>query len=133
VLIEPEGWKRGTGYAHGVVGEGRFVFTAGQIGWDPRTQVLVPGGFAAQARQALENVAAVMRAAGAAPSGLVRMTWYITSREAYLEAAKEIGAAYREIFGRHYPAMAVVIVAGLLDAGALVEIEATAAVGEPPR
>jgi enamine deaminase RidA (YjgF/YER057c/UK114 family) len=128
-LIQPEGWPRGTGYAHGVAAAGRFVFTAGQVGWDPVTSRLAEGGFAAQAAQALANVAAVLAEAGAQPAGLVRMTWYITDRQAYLASAREIGAAYRSHFGRHFPAMAVVVVAGLLEEGALIEIEATAALG----
>jgi enamine deaminase RidA (YjgF/YER057c/UK114 family) len=105
------------------------VFTAGQVGWDPVTCRLAEGGFAAQAAQALANVAAVLAEAGAQPAGLVRMTWYITDRQAYLAAAREIGAAYRAHFGRHFPAMAVVVVAGLIEEGALLEIEATAALG----
>jgi enamine deaminase RidA (YjgF/YER057c/UK114 family) len=125
-LVEPEGWGRGSGYAHGVVAEGRVIFCAGQIGWDPRTRRLVEGGFAAQVAQALSNVVELLAAAGAGPGDVARMTWYITDRSAYLDAAASIGTAYRERFGRHYPAMSVVVVAGLLEAGALVEIEATA-------
>ena len=124
-LIEPEGWARGKGYAHGVLRDGVLALS-GQVGWDQCTQTIVPGGFAAQCRQALANVAALLRTAGAQPEDLVRVTWYITDRDAYLRARAEIGAAWQEHFGRHYPAMAVVIVAGLLEPEALVEIEATA-------
>jgi enamine deaminase RidA (YjgF/YER057c/UK114 family) len=124
----PDGWPRGSGYAHGTSGHGRVICTAGQIGWNPLTQRLVSAGFAAQVEQALENVAAVLRAAGARPAHTARLTWYITDRAAYLGAAREIGAAYRRIFGNHYPAMSVVVVAGLLEEGAMVEIEATAIV-----
>ena len=122
--LEPPGWPRARGYAHGIEASGRLVFTAGQIGWDPSGS-FAPD-FAGQVRQALENVVAVLAEAGARPEHVVRLTWYVTSREEYLEAQKEIGAAYREVMGRHFPAMAVVIVAGLVEAQAKVEIEATA-------
>jgi enamine deaminase RidA (YjgF/YER057c/UK114 family) len=126
--ISPDGWPRGAGYAHGTSAAGRVVTTAGQIGWDPKTQRLVSGDFGEQAVQALANVAAVLQAAGAAPEQLTAMTWHITDRQAYLDARAVVGAAYRERFGRHFPAMTVVIVAGLLEEGALVEITATAVV-----
>jgi enamine deaminase RidA (YjgF/YER057c/UK114 family) len=126
--IQPDGWQRGSGYAHGIAGHGRIICIAGQIGWDPRTQQLVSADFAAQAAQALRNVAAVLTAAGARAEHTARMTWYIADRAAYLAAARDIGAAYRQLFGRHYPAMSVVVVSALLDEGALVEIEATAIV-----
>lgn len=131
--VAPEGWPRGAGYAHAVVGEGRLLLLSGQIGWDPRTQRLAPGGFAAQCRQAFANIAEVLRSAHAEPAHLARLTWYITDRAGYLDARREIGAAWRECFGRHYPAMSVVVVAGLLEPGALVEIEATAVIGPAAR
>ena len=124
--LEPPGWPRARGYAHGIEASGRLVFTAGQIGWDPSGS-FAPD-FAGQVRQALENVVAVLAEAGAAPEHVVRLTWYVTSREEYLGAQKEIGAAYRDVMGRHFPAMAVVIVAGLVEVQAKVEIEATAVV-----
>jgi len=124
--LEPPGWPRARGYAHGIEASGRLVFTAGQIGWDPSGS-FAPD-FAGQVRQALENVVAVLAEAGARPEHVVRLTWYVTSREEYLGAQKEIGAAYRDVMGRHFPAMAVVIVAGLVEAQAKVEIEATAVV-----
>jgi enamine deaminase RidA (YjgF/YER057c/UK114 family) len=127
-LVSPEGWPRGAGYSHGTVARGRIVFTAGQIGWDPVTMRIGSRDFGAQVAQALDNVLAVLRAAGADPAHVTRMTWFITDRAAYTGAQHAIGAAWRERFGRHYPAMSVVIVAGLLDAGALVEIEATAVI-----
>lgn len=127
-LIEPEGWPRGAGYAHGVVRPGRVLALAGQIGWEPRTQQLVSGGFAAQCRQTFANIAALLRTAGARPEHMVRATWYITDGDAYLAARREIGVAWREHFGSHYPAMAVVVVAGLVERGALVEIEVTAVI-----
>jgi len=127
---EPEGWARPSGYANAVSAEGRAVFVAGQVGWDPLTQQVVGGGFAAQVRQALQNVVAALAAAGARPDQIARLTWYITDRDAYLNARQEIGAAYREVIGRHFPAMSVVVVAGLIEPGALVEIEATCIIGD---
>jgi len=128
--IQPDGWAPGVGYAHATAARGRIICTAGQIGWDPGTQQLVSRDFAAQAAQCLDNVAAVLHAAGAGAEHVVRMTWFIRDRQAYLDARAAIGAAYREHFGRHYPAMSVVVVAGLLEPDALVEIEATAIVPE---
>ncbi len=123
--INPPGWPRPSGYANGVVAEGRYVAISGQIGWNERNE-LVSDAFLEQARQALRNVVAVLRAAGAAPEHLVRLTWYVTDKNEYRSALKELGASYREIVGEHYPAMALVVVAGLLEEGAKVEIEATA-------
>jgi enamine deaminase RidA (YjgF/YER057c/UK114 family) len=124
----PDGWPRGSGYSHAVVAEGRQIYISGQIGWNPVTERLVEGGMAAQTRQALANIATVLAAAGAEPAHLVRLTWFITGREAYLRERRAIGAAYREVFGRHFPAMSVVVVATLLEPGAEVEIEATAVI-----
>jgi enamine deaminase RidA (YjgF/YER057c/UK114 family) len=127
-ILQPEGWMPPRGYANGIAAQGRLLFVAGQIGWDPTTGEITSDDFAAQTRQALHNVAAVLRAGGAAPEHVVRLTWYLTDRQAYLDAHREIGVAYREVFGRHYPAMAAVVVAGLIEPRALVEIEATAVV-----
>ena len=129
---EPEGWARPAGYANAVSAAGRMVFVSGQIGWDPVTCAFTGAGFAAEVRQALENVVIALDAAGARADQITRMTWYITDREAYLHERKEIGRCYREIIGRHYPAMSVVVVAGLLEPGAHVEIEATAVVSAWP-
>jgi enamine deaminase RidA (YjgF/YER057c/UK114 family) len=107
---------------------GRVIVTAGQVGWDPATNAFASDDFARQAEQALRNVVTVLRAAGAAPEHLVRLTWYIVDRDEYLSARAALGAAYREIVGRHFPAMTVVVVAGLLEPRARVEIEATAVV-----
>jgi enamine deaminase RidA (YjgF/YER057c/UK114 family) len=126
-ILQPAGWARPRGYANGVAAEGRQVFVGGQIGWDA-DQRIVSDDFAAQARQALANVVAVLAEAGAKPEHLVRLTWYVTGRDEYQAALSEIGAAYRELIGRHYPAMSVVIVAGLLEPRAKVEIEATAVI-----
>lgn len=129
----PHGWSRGSGYAHAVVADGRQVFIAGQIGWDPATETLVNGGFVAQTRQALANIVAVLSAAGATPQHLVRLTWFITDREAYLTGRTAIGTAYREVIGRHFPAMSVIVVSALVEPGAQIEIEATAVVPRRPR
>lgn len=129
--INPPGWPRPKGYANGVLAEGRYLAIAGQIGWNERNE-LVAGGFLAQARQALTNVLAVLSAAGGGPADLVRLTWYVTDKEAYRRNLGELGVAYREIVGAHYPAMALVQVAGLLEEGALIEIEATAVLPSSP-
>ncbi len=126
-VLQPPDWARPRGYANGVAAEGRQVYVAGQIGWDAG-QRFVGDGFAAQVRQALANVVAVLDCAGAKPEHIVRMTWYVTSRDEYNAALAEIGAAYRELIGRNYPAMSVVVVAGLLEPRAKVEIEATAVI-----
>jgi enamine deaminase RidA (YjgF/YER057c/UK114 family) len=126
--LQPEGWAAPRGYANGIAAEGRLIFTAGQIGWNPETCRFETDDFVEQTAQALKNVAAVLRAAGAEPRHLVRLTWYITDKAAYLENQKEIGRAYREVMGKCFPAMAVVVVAGLLEDRAKVEIEATAVV-----
>lgn len=127
-VLRPEGWPRPSGYADGIEATGRLVSISGQIGWDPVTCTFASDDFAEQTAQALRNVVAVLRAGGAGPEHLVRLTWYVTDRAAYVAARRAIGAAYRETIGAHYPAMSVVIVAGLLEERALVEIEATAVV-----
>jgi enamine deaminase RidA (YjgF/YER057c/UK114 family) len=123
--INPPGWPRPSGYANGALAEGRYLAISGQIGWNERNELVSPD-FVEQARQALRNVMAVLLAAGGAPQHLVRLTWYITDKNAYQQALAALGASYREIIGQHYPAMALVQVAGLLEDGAKVEIEATA-------
>ena len=125
-VLQPEGWPRPVGYANGISARGRLVFVAGQVGWDPSGNF--PDGLVPQVHQALENVVAVLRAGGAEPRHIVRMTWYIVDREKYREARGDIGRVYREVIGSTYSAMALVQVAGLLEARALVEIEATAVV-----
>ena len=127
-LIHPPGWPAGSGYSHGLASEGRILFISGQIGWDPVTHQIVPGGLAAQTRQALANIVAVLAAGGADAAHLVRLTWFVTDRAGYLRDRKAIGAAYREVIGRHFPPMSVVVVSALLEDGAEVEIEATAVV-----
>jgi enamine deaminase RidA (YjgF/YER057c/UK114 family) len=125
-VIEPDGWLAPRGYANGIAATGRFISIAGQIGWNPMNGNIESPDFAQQAAQALRNIVAVLERAGARPEHLVRMTWFITDRAAYVSARTAIGDAYREIIGRHFPAMSVIIVSGLIEADALVEIEATA-------
>lgn len=126
----PPGWKRPRGYANGVSASGRMVFTAGVVGWDAEER-FVSEDLAGQFRQVLVNTLAILAEAGAGPEHIARMTWYITSRDAYLAALPEIGAAYRELIGRNYPAMAVVEVAALVEPQAKVEIETIAVVSTP--
>jgi enamine deaminase RidA (YjgF/YER057c/UK114 family) len=126
-ILQPEGWPRPAGYAHGIAASGRQVYVSGQIGWTPAGRFEVsdlPG----QVGQALRNAIAVLGEAGAAPEHVVRMTWYIVSREDYLANARAIGVAYREVMGKYFPAMSVVQVGALLEPEALVEIEVTAVV-----
>jgi len=123
--INPPDWPRPRGYSNGIVAEGRMLFIAGQIGWDPRGE-FASDAFIEQAAQAMRNIVAVLHAAGARSEHLVRLTWYVTNKQEYLAAAHALGEAYREIFGAHYPAMTLVQVAALLEDRAKVEIEATA-------
>ena len=129
-ILQPEGWAPPKGYANGITAEGRLVVTGGQIGWNPETCQFETDDFVEQVAQTLRNVVAVLREAGAEPRHVVRLTWYITDKAAYLGAQREIGRAYREVMGKNFPAMAVVVVAGLLEDRARVEIEGTAVVGE---
>ena len=123
----PEGWPRPKGYANGVAATGRQVYVAGQVGWDPQG-VWETDDFAAQTRQALANVVAVLRAAGAEPKHIARMTWYLTSKREYLAAGREIGKAFREIIGFYDIAMTAVEVTALIEDRAKVEIEVTAVI-----
>ena len=123
--ILPAGWPRPRGYANGMAAQGEVLAIAGQIGWDEH-EVLVSDAFAPQFRKALENVVAVVLAAGGTAAHIVSVTIYVTRREDYVEALAEVGTAWRELIGRHYPAMALVVVAGLLEPRALVEIQGLA-------
>lgn len=123
--IEPGGWPRASGYSNGCAGRGELLFVAGQIGWDESKRI-VSDAFVEQAAQALRNVLAVVHAAGGDASCIARMTWYVTDKREYAAAAADVGRAYRELFGAHYPAMTLVQVASLLEDRARVEIEATA-------
>ena len=125
-FLQPPNWPRPKGYAHGVAAKGTQVFLSGVVGWNAQGEF--PGGFAAQVRQALLNIVAILNEAKAKPEHIVRMTWYVCDKNEYAAATKEIGVAYREIIGPHYPAMTVVEVSGLLEAQARVEIEVTAVV-----
>lgn len=126
-VLQPEGWARPRGYSNGIVARGRQVYVSGMIGWDAQCRFQTDD-FVGQARQALENVVAVLREAGAGPEHIVRMTWYVLDRQEYLGAGAALGAAYRDVIGRHYPAMSAVQVAALMEERARVEIEATAVV-----
>ena len=128
-ILQPPGWPRPRGYANGIAARGRFVFVSGMVGWNDAGR-FESDDFAAQARQALLNVVAVLREAGARPEHIVRMTWYVVDKREYLAAAGALGAAYREIIGAHYPAMTAVAVSALIEDRARVEIEVTAVVPE---
>ncbi|NNJ75186.1 MAG: RidA family protein [Anderseniella sp.] len=128
-FLQPKGWRQPKGYANGVAAEGRMVFTGGMIGWNA-DEVFESKDFAGQAEQTLRNIVAVLAEAGAQPDHIVRMTWYVTNKQAYLASQRELGAAYKQVIGRHFPAMAVVQVVALVEDDAMVEIEATAVV--PP-
>lgn len=125
--LHPANWKRAVGYANGIAARGRMIFTGGLIGWDANQQFQTDD-FAGQVRQVLENIVAVLETGGARPEHLVRLTWYVTDKHEYLDALREVGTAYRDVIGRHYPAMALVQVAALVEDRARVEIEATAVV-----
>jgi enamine deaminase RidA (YjgF/YER057c/UK114 family) len=126
-ILKPAGWPQPRGYSNGIAARGRQVFVAGMIGWDEQGR-FQSDDFAAQARQALRNVASVLAEAGAKPEHITRMTWYVTSRREYLDAGKALGAAYREVIGRHFPVMTAVEVSALIEERAKVEIEVTAVV-----
>ena len=128
-LLQPPDWPRPRGYANGVAVRGRQVYVAGMIGWDAQG-VFHSDDFAAQARQALENIVAVLHEAGGRPEHLVRLTWYVTDKREYLAAARDVGAAYREVIGVYHAAMSAVQVGGLMEDRAKVEIEATAVIPE---
>ena len=125
-ILQPPGWPRPKGYANGMAARGKLVFTAGQVGWD--TEGNFPGSLAEQVEQILLNVVAILAEAGARPEHLVRLTWFVIDRQAYVDGQREVGAAYRRVLGKHYPAMSVVQVSGLVEPQAQVEIEATAVI-----
>jgi enamine deaminase RidA (YjgF/YER057c/UK114 family) len=124
-ILQPAEWARPKGYSNGIAARGTQVFIAGQIGWDSE-QKFAHSGLAPQVRAALTNVIRVLAEAGGRPEHIVRLTWYVTSRRDYLDELPAIGAAYRAVMGRHFPAMSVVEVSALIEADAKVEIEATA-------
>jgi enamine deaminase RidA (YjgF/YER057c/UK114 family) len=125
-VLQPANWPRPKGYSNGMVTEGRQVYVAGQVGWDEQQQFAA--GLSAQVQQALKNIVAVLNEAQASPEHIVRLTWYVTSRDEYYAELPQIGQAYREVLGRHFPPMSVVQVVALMEAQAKVEIEATAVI-----
>ncbi len=130
-VLQPPDWPRPRGYANGMSARGRLLCLAGQIGWDA-SERLAGDDFVSQARQALRNIVELLACDGAGPEHLVRLTWYVVDRHDYLANAAALGAVYREILGRHYPAMTAVQVVALIEPGAVVEIEATAVVPDEP-
>ncbi|MEW5423725.1 RidA family protein [Amorphus sp. 3PC139-8] len=122
--VQPEGWAEPRGYANGMVGEGRVLFVGGQIGWTVDGKF--PADFLGQVGQALRNILDVVEAAGGGPEHIARLTWYVTDIDTYRASLKELGPVYRSVLGKHFPAMALVQVAALVEAEAQVEIEATA-------
>jgi enamine deaminase RidA (YjgF/YER057c/UK114 family) len=129
-ILQPPGWPPPRGYANGIAAEGRLVFVAGQVGWD-ETGAFPAADLAGQAAQALRNIRAVLAEAGAGPEHVVRLTWYVVDMDEYRSSRRALGAVWREVMGAHYPAMTLVAVAGLAEAAARVEIEATAVVPVP--
>jgi enamine deaminase RidA (YjgF/YER057c/UK114 family) len=125
-ILQPSGWPAPKGYANGMAADGRLVVTAGVIGWDQQGRL--PDDFVAQVRQTLRNISAILVEGGARPEHLVRLTWYVVDMEEYLANLKTLGQVYRDVFGTHYPAMALVQVVRLVEKAARVEIEATAVV-----
>lgn len=125
ISVHPEGWKMAKGYANGMIGEGRLLFVGGQIGWTGQ-QVFEVQDFIGQMKQALRNILAVVEKAGGVTTDITRLTWYVTDKAEYLAHQSEVGQAYREVMGYHFPAMTMVVVADLIENDAKVEIEATA-------
>jgi enamine deaminase RidA (YjgF/YER057c/UK114 family) len=125
--LNPSGWPRPQGYANGMIAKGRILVTGGVVGWDLMGRF--PAGFVAQGRQALANILAILAEGEAGPEHIVRLTWYVIDMDEYLGCRRELGRAYRELMGAHYPAMALVEVRRLVEPEARLEIEATAVVG----
>lgn len=126
-LLHPSHWKTAVGYANGVLASGQSVFVGGQIGWNA-DQVFESDDFVVQINQALQNIVAILKEANAGPEHIVRLTWYVTDKREYLARLREVGGAYREVLGKHFPAMTMIQVAGLVEDQAKVEIEATAVI-----
>ena len=122
--LHPPDWPQPKGYANGIKARGEFIFVGGMVGWDEKERF--PKGFVAQAKQALQNIVAVLTEGGARPEHVVRLTWYVLDMDEYLAARNELGAAYRAVMGEHFPAMALVQVGRLFEPQARLEIEATA-------
>jgi enamine deaminase RidA (YjgF/YER057c/UK114 family) len=130
-IIHPQGWKPARGYANGVLTRDGTLYVGGQIGWTA-DQVFECHDFIGQMRQALSNILSVVQAAGGQAQDITRLTWYVTDKSEYLAHQQAVGAAYRDILGRHFPAMTMVVVSALVEAAAKVEIEATAVIASPP-
>lgn len=130
-ILQPEGWAPAKGYANGVAARGRAIYTGGMIGWNENC-VFDTDDFIGQVGQTLRNIVAVLAEGGARPEHIVRLTWYVTSKAEYLADLKSLGRIYKEIIGKHYPAMAVVQVTALMEDRAKVEIEATAVIPDDP-
>ena len=129
-VLHPKHWAAAKGFANGIAAEGKQVFVAGQVGWTAE-QVFESDDFATQTEQALRNIVEVLAEAGARPEHIVRLTWYVTSKQEYVSRLRDVGAAYRRVLGRHFPAMTLVQVVALVEDRAKVEIEATAVVPRP--
>ncbi|APX12660.1 RidA family protein [Tateyamaria omphalii] len=127
-VIHPDGWLPAKGYANGVLSKDGTLYIGGQIGWDADKQ-FVSDTFIGQMRQALTNIRTIVETAGGQVGDITRLTWFVTDKDEYLAAQAEVGKAYREVFGKHFPAMSMVVVAGLIEDAAKVEIEATAFIG----
>jgi len=130
-ILQPPGWARAKGYSNGVAASGKLVFIAGQIGWTGQGE-WKERSFGGQFRQCLANILELLAQAGGRPEHIVRLTWFVLDKEEYFAALKDVGAAYRELMGRHYPTMTVVQVSALMEPQARLEIEATAVIGEEP-
>ena len=126
-ILQPKGWPRPKGFSDGILAEGKTIFVAGQIGWNRKEQ-MVSNDFVEQTSQVLKNIVDILEEGGAKPQHLTRLTWYITHMPDYLNNLREIGKVYSEVIGRHYPVMTLVMVAGLVEQDAKVEIEATAVI-----
>ena len=126
-ILQPPNWPKPKGYSNGTVAEGKVIFLAGLVGWD-ETETIVSDNFVDQVRQALKNIVSVLAEADATPANITRMTWYVTDKDEYLDSLKNIGSVYQEVIGIHYPAMALIQIAGLVEEGAKLEIEATAVI-----
>jgi len=124
-VIQPKNWPKPKGYANGIIASGRMLFLGGQVGWD-ETETIVSPDFVEQVKQALLNIVTLLDEAGGKPEHIVRMTWYITDKDAYMNSQRELGQVYREVIGKHYPAMSLLVIKALVEEGAKVEIEATA-------
>jgi len=129
-ILQPPSWAKPKGYSNGIGAKGRMIFVSGLVGWDANGQFPQPDSFVAQAELALKNIVAVLAEGHAKPEHIVRMTWYVVDKHEYLQSAKQLGALYREIIGRHFPAMTAVQVVALMEDRARLEIEVTAVVPE---